>query len=117
MAGMHQKPRRGIHCRVFSTGAGQFNMPWGIAVDGDDNVYLLSRMDEHTSVLVQSLSMLVLGAGIGLVMQVLTIVVQNTSDYRDLTPEALAALKKANDGSAARTRCEDKVIADYAKAR
>jgi EmrB/QacA subfamily drug resistance transporter len=47
-------------------------------------LYLLSRMDQTTSVLVQSLFMFVLGAGIGLAMQVLTIVVQNTSDYRDL---------------------------------
>lgn len=43
--------------------------------------------------------------------------IDDTSDYRDISPEALAALKKANDGSAARTRCEDKVIADYAKAK
>lgn len=43
--------------------------------------------------------------------------ISETSDYRDLSPEALAALKKANDGIGARTRCEDKVIADYAKAK
>ncbi|HEX4223178.1 MAG TPA: MDR family MFS transporter [Pseudonocardiaceae bacterium] len=47
-------------------------------------LFLLSTMDEHTSVLVQSVYMFVLGAGIGLVMQVLTIIVQNTADYRDL---------------------------------
>ncbi|MCM3886480.1 MDR family MFS transporter [Frankia sp. R82] len=47
-------------------------------------LWLLSRMDEHTSIVVQSLSMLVLGAGIGLVMQILTIIVQSTVDYRDL---------------------------------
>ncbi|MCK9920384.1 MFS transporter [Frankia sp. AgPm24] len=47
-------------------------------------LWLLSRMDEHTSILVQSLSMLLLGAGIGLVMQILTIVVQSTVDYHDL---------------------------------
>ncbi|WP_051114730.1 MDR family MFS transporter [Actinokineospora enzanensis] len=47
-------------------------------------LFLLSRMDEHTSVFVQSLDMFLLGAGIGLAMQVLTIVVQNTADYRDL---------------------------------
>ena len=35
-------------------------------------LFLLSRMDEHTTVVVQSLSMFVLGAGIGLAMQVLT---------------------------------------------
>lgn len=47
-------------------------------------LFLLSRMDEHTSVFLQSVFMFVLGAGLGLVMQVLTIVVQNTADYRDL---------------------------------
>jgi Na+/melibiose symporter-like transporter len=47
-------------------------------------LYLLSRMNEQTSVLLQSLSMFVLGAGIGLCMQVLTLVVQNTVDYHDL---------------------------------
>jgi EmrB/QacA subfamily drug resistance transporter len=47
-------------------------------------MFLLSRMGEDTSVLVQSLSMFVLGVGIGLCMQVLMIIVQNTVDYRDL---------------------------------
>jgi MFS family permease len=47
-------------------------------------LFLLSRLDEHTSVLLQSLYMLVLGAGIGLCMQVLVIVVQNTVEYSDL---------------------------------
>ncbi|GAA4401050.1 MDR family MFS transporter [Tsukamurella soli] len=47
-------------------------------------LYLLSRMDEHTSVLVTSLYIFVLGLGIGLIMQVLTLVVQNTASYRDL---------------------------------
>jgi EmrB/QacA subfamily drug resistance transporter len=47
-------------------------------------LYLLSLMDQHTSVLAESLYMLVLGAGIGLIMQILTLVVQNTVDYSDL---------------------------------
>ena len=47
-------------------------------------LYLLSRMDATTSIWLESLYMLVLGCGIGLVMQVLTLVVQNTVDYRDL---------------------------------
>ncbi|MFF0816764.1 MDR family MFS transporter [Rhodococcus sp. NPDC003318] len=47
-------------------------------------LYLLSRMDEHTSVLATSLYILILGAGIGLIMQVLTMVVQNTANYQDL---------------------------------
>ncbi|WP_043174995.1 MDR family MFS transporter [Streptomyces sp. NRRL B-24484] len=47
-------------------------------------LYLLSLMDADTPSWQQSLSMLVLGAGIGLCMQVLTIAVQNTVDYADL---------------------------------
>ncbi|HEX3930282.1 MAG TPA: MDR family MFS transporter [Nocardioides sp.] len=45
---------------------------------------LLARVDEHSSTTSVSLAMLVLGVGIGLAMQVLTIIVQNTVDYRDL---------------------------------
>jgi hypothetical protein len=47
-------------------------------------LFLLSRMDESTSFWTTSLYMLVLGAGIGSSMQILTLIVQNTSDYRDL---------------------------------
>ncbi|SDJ50143.1 drug resistance transporter, EmrB/QacA subfamily [Frankineae bacterium MT45] len=47
-------------------------------------LYLLSTMNASTGWLVMSLYMLVLGAGIGLCMQVLTIIVQNTAHYRDL---------------------------------
>ncbi|MBO0678738.1 MFS transporter [Mycolicibacterium sp. S2-37] len=45
---------------------------------------LLSRMNAETSTLVQSLYLLVLGAGIGLSMQVLILIVQNTVDFTDL---------------------------------
>lgn len=45
---------------------------------------LLSRLDESTSGWLTSLSMFVLGAGIGLCMQILMIIVQNTADYKDL---------------------------------
>ncbi|WP_458319962.1 MDR family MFS transporter [Mycolicibacterium brisbanense] len=45
---------------------------------------LLSRMDAGTSTLIQSLDLLVLGTGIGLSMQVLILVVQNTVDFSDL---------------------------------
>jgi EmrB/QacA subfamily drug resistance transporter len=45
---------------------------------------LLSRMEPDTSTLLQSLYLLVLGAGIGLTMQVLVLVVQNTVDFTDL---------------------------------
>lgn len=47
-------------------------------------LYLLSRMGPGTGVWLESLYMLVLGIGIGLAMQVLTIAVQNTVDYADL---------------------------------
>jgi EmrB/QacA subfamily drug resistance transporter len=45
---------------------------------------LLSTMGPETSTLLQSLYLLVLGAGIGLSMQVLVLVVQNTVDFADL---------------------------------
>ena len=45
---------------------------------------LLSRIDETTSLWVFSFDLVVLGFGIGLSMQVLTIIVQSTVDYRDL---------------------------------
>ncbi|MDV3123539.1 MFS transporter [Mycobacterium sp. 21AC1] len=45
---------------------------------------LLSRMGPDTSVLVQSLYLVVLGAGIGMCMQVLVLIVQNTVDFSDL---------------------------------
>ncbi|MCV7259092.1 MDR family MFS transporter [Mycobacterium shimoidei] len=45
---------------------------------------LLSRMGPATSALVQSLYLVILGAGIGLCMQVLVLVVQNTSSFDDL---------------------------------
>ncbi|MEZ0364481.1 MDR family MFS transporter [Mycobacterium sp. pUA109] len=45
---------------------------------------LMSRMDAATSALVQSVYLLVLGAGIGLSMQVLVLIVQNTSSFEDL---------------------------------
>ncbi|MFB7557538.1 MDR family MFS transporter [Streptomyces brevispora] len=47
-------------------------------------LFLLSRMGPHTGTWLESLYMLVLGVGIGLSMQVLTIAVQNTVDYSDL---------------------------------
>ncbi|MFE2283146.1 MDR family MFS transporter [Streptomyces sp. NPDC059443] len=47
-------------------------------------LYLLSRMGPQTNAWLESLYMFVLGVGIGLCMQVLTIAVQNTVDYVDL---------------------------------
>ncbi|WP_377274348.1 MFS transporter [Peterkaempfera sp. SMS 1(5)a] len=45
---------------------------------------LLSRLDEHSSNLEMSLCFLVFGLGLGLVMQVLVLVVQNAVGYEDL---------------------------------
>lgn len=45
---------------------------------------LLSRMTPETTLLGASIAMLVLGLGLGLVMQVLVIAVQNAVDYKDL---------------------------------
>jgi EmrB/QacA subfamily drug resistance transporter len=45
---------------------------------------LMSRMDPTTSALVQSINLVILGAGIGLSMQVLVLIVQNTSNFEDL---------------------------------
>lgn len=45
---------------------------------------LMSRMTPSTSAVVQSLHLLILGAGIGLSMQVLVLIVQNTSNFEDL---------------------------------
>jgi len=47
-------------------------------------LYLLSLMGRETSGLEASIAMFVLGAGLGLVMQVLVLAVQNAVDYRDL---------------------------------
>jgi EmrB/QacA subfamily drug resistance transporter len=45
---------------------------------------LLSRMDAATPMLLQSLYLFILGTGIGMCMQVLILIVQNTSDFADL---------------------------------
>jgi len=56
--------------------AGSFIMAIGL--------FLLSRLNAATPFWSMALGMLVLGIGIGLCMQVLTIIVQNIVDYRDL---------------------------------
>jgi EmrB/QacA subfamily drug resistance transporter len=77
---------------VTSIGSGQIIARWGhyrpfpiagtaIMVVG---FWRLSTMEPTTSALERSLDMLILGLGIGLVMQVLVLAVQNDVDYRDL---------------------------------
>ncbi len=48
------------------------------------SMFLLSRLDEHTPVPRLDVYFFVLGFGLGLIIQVLVIAVQNSSDYRDL---------------------------------
>ncbi len=47
-------------------------------------LFLLSTLDEHTRVVFLEIYIFALGFGIGMVMQVLVIAVQNAVDYRDL---------------------------------
>lgn len=47
-------------------------------------LFLLSQMGRETTPLQSGLSMFVLGAGLGMVMQVLVLAVQNAVEYRDL---------------------------------
>jgi len=47
-------------------------------------LYLLSHLSVDTGHLVSSIDMLILGLGLGLVMQVLVLAVQNSVDYRNL---------------------------------
>jgi EmrB/QacA subfamily drug resistance transporter len=77
---------------VTSIGSGQIIARWGhyrpfpiagtaIMVVG---FWRLSTMEPTTSLLARSLDMVILGLGIGLVMQVLVLAVQNDVDYRNL---------------------------------
>jgi len=47
-------------------------------------LFLLSRLDEHTSTALTSVDFFVLGVSLGLIIQVLVIAVQNSADYADL---------------------------------
>ena len=47
-------------------------------------LFLLSRLDEHTSTTLTSLYFLILGFSLGLIIQVLVIAVQNSADFADL---------------------------------
>jgi len=51
---------------------------------GAVGMYLLSRMDARTGYVESSAYMLVFGLGIGMLMQLLVLVVQNAVEYRDL---------------------------------
>lgn len=77
---------------ITSTASGQLISRWGrykifpvvgtaIMIVG---LFLLARMDEHTSTLASSIFMFILGVGLGLVMQVLVLAAQNAVEFRDL---------------------------------
>src|SRR3954462_3495219 len=77
---------------VASIGSGQLISRWGrykiFPVIGTAlmtlGLFLLSHIDATTSTAVLSAFMVVLGFGLGLVMQVLVIAVQSAVDYKDL---------------------------------
>jgi len=77
---------------LASIGSGQLISRWGrykvFPVAGTAimtvGLYLFSTMDQFTASGLVSLFMFVLGVGLGLVMQVLVIAVQNAVDYQDL---------------------------------
>ena len=54
-------------------------------------LFLLSRLDEHTATWLMDIYFFVLGSGLGLIIQVLVIAVQNSSDYTDLGAATSAA--------------------------
>ena len=77
---------------VTSIASGQLISRWGryrvFPIVGtavmSTGLFLLSRMRPDTSLAAASLYMLVVGAGLGMVMQVLVLAVQNSVDYEDL---------------------------------
>jgi EmrB/QacA subfamily drug resistance transporter len=77
---------------IGTVGSGRLISSWGrykvFPVAGTATMtvglYLLSRFDADTPRLTQSAYMVVVGLGIGLVMQVLVLAVQNAADHRDL---------------------------------
>ncbi|MDI2128875.1 MFS transporter [Yinghuangia seranimata] len=77
---------------VTSIGSGQLITRWGhykiFPIVGTAvmavGMFLLSRMDEDTTVAASSFYMLVFGLGLGMVMQVIVLAVQNSVDYKDL---------------------------------
>jgi EmrB/QacA subfamily drug resistance transporter len=77
---------------VTSIASGQLISKWGryrmFPIVGtavmSTGLFLLSRMHADTSLATASLYMLVVGMGLGMVMQVLVLAVQNSVDYEDL---------------------------------
>jgi EmrB/QacA subfamily drug resistance transporter len=61
-------------------------------------MYLMSRLTEHTSAAERGVYMFVLGAGLGLVMPVLTLAVQNALPFKDIGTGTSASLFFRNMG-------------------
>ncbi|MGP4026546.1 MFS transporter [Actinomadura sp. 3N407] len=91
LSGVHLLPMM-LGMLVSSIGSGQLISRFGrykiFPVAGTPIIalalYLCSRLDENASTLSMSLRFALLGFGLGLVMQVLVIAVQNAVSYRDL---------------------------------
>jgi len=70
---------------AFVGRTGRYRMfPIAGAIVTGAGLYLFSTMGADTSYWLEALYMLVLGAGIGLMMQILTLIVQNTVSFDDL---------------------------------
>lgn len=85
---------------LTSIGSGQLISRWGrykvfpilgTAVMSVVGLFLLSRMGPETGVLTRSAYFLILGLGLGMVMQVLVLAVQNAVDYPNLGAATSAA--------------------------
>jgi EmrB/QacA subfamily drug resistance transporter len=76
-------------------------------------LFLLSRMDAHTTAATASLFMFVLGAGLGLVMQVLVLAVQNAVDYGELGVATSAATLFRSIGGSVGTAVLGSIFASH----
>jgi EmrB/QacA subfamily drug resistance transporter len=76
-------------------------------------LYLLSRMDAQTSAATASLFMFVLGSGLGLVMQVLVLAVQNAVDYSELGVATSAATLFRSMGGSVGTAVLGSIFASH----
>ena len=76
-------------------------------------LFLLSRMDAHTTTATASLFMFVLGSGLGLVMQVLVLAVQNAVAYRELGVATSAATLFRSMGGSVGTAVLGSIFASH----
>ena len=76
-------------------------------------MFLLSRMDAHTTTVTASLYMFVLGSGLGRVMQVLVLAVQNAVDYAELGVATSAATLFRSIGGSVGTAVLGSIFASH----